>query len=127
MTEDQDLIHARSLAHGQVCYLQIPSSDVQRSAAFYQAVFGWDVQSHAPDFESPGLIGQWTADRTPGRDTGPLIWIYVDDIAEAIRLAQAHGGEVFSPPQPDGPVRTLATIGDPSGNLIGLAAYAIPR
>jgi predicted enzyme related to lactoylglutathione lyase len=95
-------------------------------AAFYAAVFGRDVRSHAPDVEAPGLIGQWITDRTAVRDAGPLLWIYVTDMTEALRLARARGGTVVMPPAADGPVRTLATITDPDGNLIGLAAYT-PR
>jgi predicted enzyme related to lactoylglutathione lyase len=112
------------LKHGQVCYLQLPSSDTRRAAGFYANVFGWDVDSHAPDFTSPGLIGQWATDRAPARDAGPLFWIHVDDLAEALRLAQVNGGEVVLPPTPDGTERTLATVTDPDGNLIGLAADA---
>ncbi len=125
--EAADVRHGLSLAHGQVCYLQIPSSAAKRSAEFYAAVFAWDVQSHAPDFEAPGLIGQWVTDRPPARDAGPLLWIYVNEIGEALRLTQAHGGAVVAPPEPDGPVRTLAMISDPSGNLIGLATYAVAQ
>jgi predicted enzyme related to lactoylglutathione lyase len=117
--DEQDVRRGLSLAHGQVCYLQVPSSGPERSAEFYTAVFGRDVRSHAPDFEAPGLIGQWITDRTAARDAGPLLWIYVTDMTEALRLARARGGKVVMPPAADGPVRTLATIADPDGNLIG--------
>ena len=30
-----------TLGNGKVCYLEIPAIDVRRSAAFYQAVVGW--------------------------------------------------------------------------------------
>jgi predicted enzyme related to lactoylglutathione lyase len=43
---------------------------------------------------------------------------------ETLERVTAHGGEILEPPSPDGPERTLATIGDPEGNLIGLAAHA---
>lgn len=29
---------------GQISYLQIPATDVDRSAAFYEAVFGWHIR-----------------------------------------------------------------------------------
>ena len=36
-------------------------------------------------------------------------------------------GQVLEPPAPDGPTRVLATILDPEGNAVGLAAHAAPR
>ena len=30
--------------NGKVCYIEIPALDVDRSAAFYREVFGWNVR-----------------------------------------------------------------------------------
>ena len=60
------------LAHGQLCYLQIPAYDVAASARFYGRVFGWRVDPPGAGFEAPGLIGEWTTDRPPAPDSGPL-------------------------------------------------------
>jgi predicted enzyme related to lactoylglutathione lyase len=111
-----------TLAHGQVCYLQLPAADRHRAAAFYTAVFGWDTEEHDPDFASPGLIGQWVEGRPPARDAGPVIWLAVTDMAGTLRLVNAHGGQVIVPPGPDGPDRVLATILDPEGNAVGVVA-----
>jgi hypothetical protein len=74
MTQEDE--RARSLVHGQVCYLQIPAVDADRAAAFYEAVFGWQTEHPYQDFISPGLIGQWVTDRPPASDKGPMIWIH---------------------------------------------------
>ena len=116
-----------SLVHGQVCYLQIPAADTTAAAAFYEAVFGWRIERPYTDFEAPGLIGQWVDDRPPSRYSGPLIWLHVSDMAETLERAVAHGAEILEPPTPDGPDRTLATIIDPAGNPVGLAAHAKPE
>lgn len=113
----------RDLAHGQLAYLQLPATDIGAAATFYGAVFGWSVEPPQPGFESPGLIGQWVDDRPPAADGGPLLWISVDDIDDALRLIEENGGAVVEPPTPDGPTRTLATIADPAGNRIGLAQH----
>jgi predicted enzyme related to lactoylglutathione lyase len=55
-----------------------------------------------------------------------VIWIHVADLDQALGLVAAHGGTVASPPEPDGPSRTLATILDSEGNPVGLAAHAPP-
>jgi uncharacterized protein len=124
--EDSEAVRARSLVHGQVCYLQIPAADTSRSAAFYEAVFGWEVERPYLDFISPGLIGQWVQGRPPARDAGPMIWIHVADLGETLELVTAHGGEILEPPSADGPTRILATIIDPEGNPIGLVGHTPP-
>ena len=114
----------QGLVHGQLSYLQIPAADVWRSAAFYERLFGWRIERPYPSFEAPGLIGQWVDDRPPASDAGLLAWIHVDDLATALDLARAHGGEVLAEPSPDGPTRILATIRDPGGNAIGLVQHS---
>jgi uncharacterized protein len=119
----QDSADTRTLSHGQVCYLQLPAADRQRAAAFYEAVFGWEAGQHYPDFESPGLIGEWVEGRPAAPDAGPVIWLAVTDMDEALALVTTHGGQLLVPPAPDGPTRILATIADPEGNPVGLAAH----
>ena len=126
MTQDSEADRVLGLVHGQVCYLQLPAVNRERAATFYQAVFGWHIEAHYPDFEAPGLIGQWVEGRPPARDAGPMIWIHVADMAETLERVTAIGGGILEPPAPDGPTRTLATIIDPEGNPIGLAGHTPP-
>ena len=137
MTQDPETARALGLAHGQVCYLQLPAASSQRAAAFYEAVFGWRTGTHYPDFEAPGLtgqgltgqglIGQWVEGRPPARNAGPMLWLAVADMNETLEQVTTHGGEILEPPAPDGPTRTLATIIDPEGNPIGLASHPPPH
>ena len=126
MPQDPETARSLSLVHGQVCYLQLPAADRNRAAAFYQAVFGWQAELHHPDFEAPGLIGQWVEDRRPAPDAGPVLWLAVADMNETLELVTRHGGQILEPPAPDGPTRTLATIADTEGNPIGLVGHAPP-
>ena len=121
MTQDPEATRAQALVHGQVCYLQLPAASRDRAAAFYQAVFGWQTGAHAPDFEAPGLVGQWVEGRPSAPDAGPMIWLAVADMSDTLERVTRHGGEIREPPAPDGPVRILATIIDPEGNPIGHA------
>jgi predicted enzyme related to lactoylglutathione lyase len=110
-------------AHGQLTYLQIPATDVTESATFYERIFGWHVDPPGAGFEAPGLIGQWVSDRPPAPDAGPLGWIWVDRIDDTLDLVRTSGGEVLEPPSPDGPLRWLATIRDPGGNVLGIVGH----
>ncbi len=105
-------------AHGQLTYLQLPTTSIERSAAFYENVFGWQIDT--PSFEAPGIFGQWVEDRDPAPDSGPLLWIHVDDLEPALERVAAHGGAALEEPTADGPTRLLVTVRDPGGNRIGL-------
>ena len=112
------------VTHGQLCYVQIPAPDIPRSAAFYSTLFGWHTNPPEPGFEAPGLIGQWVEDRRVDPGAGPVAWIAVEDIDDALRQAAVHGGQVVAPPYLDDEVRWLATVHDPAGNLIGIVSDA---
>jgi uncharacterized protein len=32
-------------AHGKICYIRIPATDIERSAAFYRRAFGWSLRT----------------------------------------------------------------------------------
>src|SRR5438552_10198127 len=34
-----------TLANGKICYIEMPALDIQRSAAFYEKVFGWAIRT----------------------------------------------------------------------------------
>ena len=54
-----------TIVHGQVCYLQVPTTDLAASARFYAAVLGWQTDAGEAGFEAPGVIGQFVTDRAP--------------------------------------------------------------
>jgi predicted enzyme related to lactoylglutathione lyase len=106
--------------HGSIDYLQLPALDVGRSAAFYEAVFGWSVEAGQDGFTAPGMIGQWTTERPPSAAAGPLLWIRADRLFPTLDHVTGHGGTVHGRPQLDGGERWLVEIDDPSGNRIGV-------
>jgi PhnB protein len=110
--------------HGQLVYLQIPATDVAASARFYERVFGWRVGRTEVEsgFEAPGLIGQWVTDRPASPDSGPVMWMHVEDVARSLVEAQAAGAVMRQEPTPDGP-RLLASFSDPAGNLVGIVSH----
>jgi predicted enzyme related to lactoylglutathione lyase len=113
-----------TIVHGQVCYLQVPTTDLAASARFYAAVLGWATDPDQVGFEAPGVIGQFVTDRAPTPDAGLLAWVAVEDVQEALAAALTHGGRVLEEPSPDGPTRILTAVADPSGNLLGLVSHA---
>lgn len=107
--------------HGQVVYLQLPATDVTASAAFYAGVFGWAVDADRSRFSAPGIIGEWTTDRPPARDAGPVVWILADQLFPVLLAIESHRGRVVDRPVADGGERYLVECDDPAGNRIGVA------
>ncbi len=120
--EEAQTTPTAGLAHGQLCYLQIPALDVTASARFYQRVFGWRVDPPGAEFRAPALIGQWITDRVPSPDAGPIGWIFVHDVEATLAEATQAGATDGNAPVPDGP-RRLASFRDPAGNLVGVADH----
>jgi uncharacterized protein len=109
---------------GHLSYLEIPAIDVQRSACFYESVFGWHVERRHDgrisfDDRSGSLIGKWVKDRLISREPGLLPYIYVDHIDEIVIRVVSGGGEVVTPPYPEGDL-WVATFRDPAGNVLGI-------
>jgi uncharacterized protein len=110
--------------HGHVSYLEIPALDIARSAAFYEAVFGWridrrDTGQASFDDRSGALIGRWDTGRAVSREPGLLAYIFVDRIDPVVERLVAEGGEVVRPPYPEGDL-WIATFRDPAGNVMGI-------
>jgi predicted enzyme related to lactoylglutathione lyase len=113
-----------TLGHGKICYIELPATDVGRSAAFYRDVFGWCVRvrddgSTAFDDGVGEVSGTWRTDRPPAAVPGVLVHVMVDDIAAAVEAVIAHGGQVAEPISGSGREQ-YARIIDPGGNSIGL-------
>lgn len=113
-----------TLSNGKICYVEIPATDVQRSAAFYEKVFGWRLRKRgdgavAFDDGVGEVSGTWVTGRPPATTPGLLLYIMVDSVAATIDTLVAHGGELVQPIGADAPEIT-ARFRDPAGNVIGL-------
>ena len=113
-----------TLGNGKICYVEIPAMDVASSAAFYNAVFGWQMRKRgdgATSFDDGvgQVSGAFVSGRSPHRDPGLMVYVMVDDAAEAVRAVMAQGGEIVQPLGVDAPEIT-ARFRDPAGNVLGI-------
>ena len=113
-----------TLGNGKICYLEMPATDIARSAGFYEKVFGWRIRrrgdgSVAFDDGVGEVSGSWVTGRPPATTPGLLIYIMVDSVAATIETVLAQGGEIVQPIGADAPEIT-ARFRDPAGNVIGL-------
>ncbi len=115
---------APTLANGKVCYVEIPATDINRSAQFYEAVFGWALRRRgdgatAFDDTTGEVSGTWVTNRPPSTEPGLLLYIMVDDVSATLDAVKSAGGEVVQAIGADAPEIT-ARFRDPAGNVIGL-------
>jgi predicted enzyme related to lactoylglutathione lyase len=113
-----------TLGNGKICYVEMPATDIARSSAFYQKVFGWSVRKRgdgklAFDDGVAQVSGTWVTGRKPMTEAGLLIYIMVDDAAAIIDGIVANGGKIIQPIGKDHPEIT-ARFTDPAGNIFGL-------
>ena len=113
-----------TLGNGKICYIEIPAIDINTSADFYKAVFGWQVRQrgdgHLAFDDAVGEVsGTWIVGRKPSTDPGLLIYMMVDSVAGAVDAVVANGGKIVQPIGMDAPEIT-ARFSDPAGNVLGL-------
>src|SRR6266478_3532375 len=93
-----------TIANGKICYIEMPATDIARSAEFYKEVFGWTIRkrgdgSTAFDDTTGEVSGTWLLGRPPAGKPGLLFYIMVDSVAAP---------------------EITARFRDPGGNVIGL-------
>jgi uncharacterized protein len=113
-----------TLANGKICYIEMPTSDIARSAAFYKQVFGWQIRTrgdgHTAFDDTTGQVsGTWIVGRAPASQPGLLMYIMVDSVAATLDAIVASGGQIVQPIGADAPEIT-ARFRDPGGNVVGL-------
>jgi predicted enzyme related to lactoylglutathione lyase len=113
-----------TFGNGKICYIEIPATDIDRSAEFYGKVFGWQVRkrgdgSAAFDDGVGEVSGTWLLGRPPASTASLMVHIMVDNMTATLELITANGCEIVQPVGADLPEIT-ARFRDPGGNLIGL-------
>jgi len=77
-------------ANGKICYIEMPATDIARSAEFYKRVFGWNIRrrgdgSTAFDDTTGEVSGTWLLGRPPASAPGFLIYVMVDSVAATVK------------------------------------------
>ena len=109
-----------TFGNGKICYLEIPANDVQLSALFYEKTFNWKIRNDTDgNFSFDDAVGEvsgmWILGRKPSTDTGIMISIMVDSIADTVKLIAANGGQLIQETS-----AVTALFADPAGNMMCL-------
>ena len=116
----------KSYGHGVPSWVDVGCRDTVAAAAFYNALFGWDVQPGPPEaggYAVAHLRGKSVAGLGPIPDpaTPPfwLTYVNVDSADEIVDKVTANGGHVFSPPMDVLDFGRMAVFADPMGAVLG--------
>ena len=115
--------------HGKICYLEIPTDDVDQSANFYESVFDWPMRDKGSEnaaFDDGAAVvsGMWVKGRKPSKEPGLIVYIVTNDIAKSSDVIIANNGLIVQPYEIDNG-KTTARFSDPFGNVLGLNQYAL--
>lgn len=122
---------------GAPCWIDLMTSDPDRSRAFYGDLFGWASESAGDEYGGyvnfslgdDRIAGCMQAQEDLAEDM-PDVWsVYLAtaDAAAAVRAAAAHGGAVYLEPHVVGRLGTMAMVGDPGGATVGIWQPAAHR
>ncbi len=114
---------------GAPIWFDLMSSDPVRSAGFYRAIFGWELQEPAhPEFGGYRNFtrdGKRVAGLVPhmGEATDPSdiwsVYLHTADAAATVTAVEAAGGSVMVPPMPVGDLGSMMVATDTAGAVIG--------
>ncbi len=111
----------------RVVHFEISSDDPEKAIEFYKKTFGWEFRK----WEGPMEYWHITTgdESTPGIDGGLIKkgpqnidanTINVDDVDNALKKVEEHGGTIIEPKTAIPGVGYLAYFKDPDGNIFGL-------
>lgn len=125
-----------------VVHFEMPYTDKDRAAGFYEKVFGWKPQMLGPEMgnyvlvvtsetdpqtqfpKNPGMINGGMFEKTKDNQY-PSVVIAVEDIKEAMKNVTESGGKILGGMKPGEPddipgVGLYCAFNDSEGNRVGM-------
>jgi hypothetical protein len=108
--------------------VDVASSDIDKTKAFYTGLFGWDAESFGDDygryvvFSLGGHVVAGAMPKQPGMEH-PDVWttyIATGDCGQTVEAAKSAGGSVLSDTMEIPDTGTMAVLQDPAGGVFGL-------
>ena len=110
-----------TINNGRIDYIEMPATDVAKTRAFYEKVFGWKFTDYGPDytsFEDGRIAGGFSKEGKVTRG-GPLVVIYATDLAAVEKKVRDAGGTIVKDAFPF-PGGRRFHFSDPSGNELAV-------
>ena len=113
---------------GTPCWVDVSVDDVPKAIAFYQALFGWDIQLGGPEVGGYSIAhqdGRIVAAVSPkmGAPDAPSVWttyLASDDVDATAAKIKGAGGQLLAGPMDVMEEGRMAVAMDPAGAVFGL-------
>jgi predicted enzyme related to lactoylglutathione lyase len=113
---------------GAPCWIDLSTSDVEKSKAFYGAVFGWTFEDAGPDYggyvnaakDGQPVAGLMYNDPQYHSPDGWTTYLHTSDVHATLNAATAAGATVCVPAMVIKDKGHMAMFTDPTGAFIGL-------
>ncbi|MDQ6928265.1 MAG: VOC family protein [Actinomycetota bacterium] len=113
---------------GAPCWVDLMSSDVERSREFYGELFGWEAQPPNEEFggyfnfTKDGVLvaGGMASQPAPAPSDVWSVYLATDDAVKTVETARAEGSSVHVDPMAVADLGTMAVITDPGGAAVGM-------
>ena len=113
---------------GAPCWVDLFTSDLDRSLAFYADLFGWTAEAPAAEFggyvnlskDGIRVAGAMTNDGSSGAPDAWSVYLATPEAQATIDAATKRGSQAIVPAMAVGDLGTMAVITDPGGAAIGM-------
>jgi predicted enzyme related to lactoylglutathione lyase len=113
---------------GAPCWVDLFTSDPDRTEAFYCDLFGWTAENAGEEYggyvnfskDGVRVAGSMRNDGSTGAPDMWSVYLAVTDAAATIDAATARGSQVIVPAMAVGELGTMAVVTDPGGAAIGM-------
>lgn len=111
--------------HHTIAYVELTTTDLEASKAFYSAAFGWTFNDYGPVYagiravDGSHEVGGLNATGEGAVGGSPFVLLYSDDLDATVAAVESAGGTVTSGPY-EFPGGRRFHFRDPSGNELGV-------
>jgi predicted enzyme related to lactoylglutathione lyase len=112
---------------GAPCWVDLMTSDTERSREFYGQVFGWTAEEPAEgfggyfNFRKDGvLVAGCMPSQRPEMPDVWSVYLATDDARKTVDAPSAHGGRILVDAMDVADLGTMAVVSDPGGAAIGI-------
>ena len=122
---------ATSNHHGDFCWVELMTGQLDQSLAYYSSVFGWDPKAHpmgdGQDYmmlnvQDDAIAGAFalSTDYLPGAQACWSAYVLVDNVDELVKQVADLGGQVLREPFDVMGMGRMAVIQDPTGATLSV-------
>ncbi len=110
-----------------ICHVEYEVTDLARSQAFFESLFGWSfkqfMETMVVFYSGETYLGGLMKVESVNPGSSPSIWFEVESIDKMISKAESLGSQVAEMKSEVPTVGWSAVVTDPDGNRVGMVEF----